>query len=65
MTYRVQKGKLNGTYKDVLETENESQARGCYFGMKIKAGEKKRLQEIPELEGNKPETLYQLSQYWT
>ena len=63
--YRVQKGKLNGNYKDVLLTKDRSTAWACYFKTTLECGEKKRIQEMYIDCDAKPETLKQYSKYWT
>ena len=63
--YRVQKGKLNGRYKDELITDMRSQAFACYFNLDLQCGEKKRIQEMYLDSDMLPETLLQYSKYWT
>lgn len=63
--YRVQKGKLNGNYKDVFITEERPQAWACYFNLDLECGEKKRIQEMYLDNELKPKTLHQYSKYWT
>ncbi len=63
--YRVQKGKLNGNYKDEIITENSSQAWAVYFNLVLDCGEKKRIQEMYLDNDMPPETLKQYSKYWT
>ena len=58
MIYKVQKGKLNGNYKDILDTENKGFAWACYFKTTLEPGEKKRITR----DGKK---LKQASRYWT
>ena len=44
MIYRVQKGKLGGHYKDVIdETDNRGYAWKVYFETTLEYGEKKRI----------------------
>lgn len=46
ITYRVQRGKLNGSFKTCYSTNSEAAAKRAYGATQIKDGEKKRLQEI-------------------
>ena len=65
MTYRVQKGKLTGGYKDVLNTESSDDAWVCYNAIYVNKGHKKRIQEISPHAGVKPKTLDKNNRYWT
>lgn len=57
-TYRIQRGKLSGGYKTVYMTDSSGAAWTAYRKTKIKAGEKKRIQE----DGR---TIKSEREYWT
>ena len=65
MEYRVQKGKVNGNYKDVCKIESSDDAWSCYTGIRLAKGQKKRIQELSSHEGVKPKTLAHWSRLWT
>ena len=66
MSYLVQKGKLNGNYKDVMKpTTEKSSAWARYFSITLECGEKKRIQELVTIGDAKPVTLKMDRRYWT
>lgn len=43
MIYKVRKGRLDGSYKDILVTENKSYAWKTYFEIMLEKGDKKQI----------------------